>query len=38
MAKQMAIRVKVFDKFEYIAISEEMLSNHEAFIRHGKCF
>lgn len=36
MAKRMAVRVKVFEKCEYIEITEEMLTNYESFIRHGK--
>lgn len=38
MAKRMAIRIKVLDRSEYVEISEEMLSNYEIFIRHGKIF
>lgn len=36
MDKRLAIRVKIFDKCEYVEIDEEMLSSHESFLRHGK--
>lgn len=36
MSKRLAMRIKVFDKCDYVEISEEMLSNHEIFLRHGK--
>lgn len=33
----MAIRVKFLDKCEYIVVTDEILSSHSSFLRHGKC-
>lgn len=33
---RMAIRVKVFDRSEYVEVTSEMLTNPELFLRHGK--
>lgn len=33
----MAIRVKIFDKCEYIVVTDEILSSHTSFLRHSEC-
>lgn len=37
MVKQY-VRVKVFEKAEYVEITEEMFTDYEMFVRHGKYF